>query len=392
MIESINKGNKIAILTQPLGQNYGGIIQNYALQKVLKNIGHESITLDIRQDCDYFGNYYSHISSFKKRYYLLLNETKHRLEGRRRVIPSGYYFDYIHKNTINFIKQHISISPTLYSTQSVKKYFNSNNFNNVVVGSDQVWRPIYSPNIYNFFLDFTENKDTIKRISYAASFGTSNWEFSNEETLKCKELINQFDHISVREIGGIDLCDRYLESSATCVLDPTLLLNSNDYIELFDDMKIKRKGIFSYILDKADFKNDIISQLEQFLGCKSFYNQPKKYFYEDKKSSPEDYQIPKLENWIKAFYEAEFIVTDSFHGTVFSIIFNKPFLVLINESRGADRFNSLLGQIGLEDRIYDVNKDLSYYIKNSIDYKVVDEKLCLLKEYSFKFLKDSLKS
>lgn len=382
--------NKVAILTQPLGHNYGGIMQNYALQNVLVRLNYEPLTLDIKLKNNYFLAL-SKKMTFKRRLYtFLLNETKHRLEGRRKIIPSNYYFNYIHKNTFRFLENYINRSATLYTTEEIKKVFEMNEFSHVIVGSDQVWRPIYSPNIYNFYLDFLEDNKEIKKISYAASFGTSDWEYDEEQTSICKKLIDQFDEISVREFGGINLCNRYLNVEAQVVLDPTMLLTKEDYIKLFKNTKKERKGIFSYVLDINERKKEVLKQFQKELNLDVFYNEPKAYFHNNNNLSPENYQIPKLEGWVKAFYEADFVLTDSFHGTVFSILFRKNFVVLINEERGSDRFLTLLKSLDLENRIFSNEKNLEEFVKSEINYDLVEEKLSILRSKSISFLKESL--
>ena len=97
-----------------------------------------------------------------------------------------------------------------------------------VVGSDQVWRPNYNPFMKAMFLGITERED-VKRIAYAASFGTSKWEFSPQMTSECAVLAKKFDMITVREKSGVDLCREYFGVEATWVLDPTMLLNREDY-------------------------------------------------------------------------------------------------------------------------------------------------------------------
>lgn len=381
---------KIAILTQPLGHNYGGIIQNYALQKVLKDWGYEPITLDIRKNINYFGNEYTRIPNNRRSYYFFLNETKHRLEGKRKVFPSKFYYNYIHRNTIKFIKKNINRTSVFYDTNSLKLYFEDNNFNFVIVGSDQVWRSIYSPNIYNFFLDFLEGNNNVKKLSYAASFGTSDWEYNEEETAKCKKLIKQFNSISVRECGGISLCQKYLNISAELVLDPTMLLTKDDYIKLFKNTKKERKGIFSYVLDKNNFKKEVLNQFQKQLNLDVFKNEPNEYFYKNKNLSPENYQIPKIENWLKAFYEADFVITDSFHGTVFSILFRKKFLVILNEERGSDRFLTLLKTLKLEDRIYTNSINIEEFVNSEINYDLIENEISELRKKSLSFLINNL--
>src|SRR5690606_24010101 len=124
-----------------------------------------------------------------------------------------------------------------------------NKYDLVVVGSDQVWRPKYSPNIYNFFVDFIGRGG--KSISYAASFGVDEWEFNEKQTFRCKELIRKFDAVSVREQSAITLCKEKFDSDAELVVDPTLLILAKDYETLVIKQGLQGKGkVLKYVLDE----------------------------------------------------------------------------------------------------------------------------------------------
>ena len=118
--------------------------------------------------------------------------------------------EYIHRKIINF------------------KNLRENDFDAIVVGSDQIWRPCMFPNIENAYLRFTIDWD-IKRISYAASLGVDNWEYSPKQTKECRRLIQKFNAISVREKSSIDLLKKYFNVNACHVLDPTLLIEGSQY-------------------------------------------------------------------------------------------------------------------------------------------------------------------
>ena len=112
----------------------------------------------------------------------------------------------------------------------------------VVIGSDQTWRPSISADIYNFFLDFLQDENQIKKIAYATSFGTDQWEFSEEQEKRCKQLVKQFDAVSVREESGISLCQQFLDVDAEHVLDPTLLLKQEDYLKIVHASDFENKN------------------------------------------------------------------------------------------------------------------------------------------------------
>ncbi len=222
-----------------------------------------------------------------------------------------------------------------------------------IVGSDQVWRPSYNQHLEQAFLNFTENWKNVKRIAYAASFGVDNWEFTKKQTEECKRLVQKFDFVSVREDTAVNLCKEHLGIEATHVLDPTLLLSANDYQKLIDGLKISDSPyVFSYLLDESEEKIDILEDISKRLNLPVRKIKLEKDISKIPMSKLKSLTYPSIQEWLASFAQADFVVTDSFHGTVFSIIFNKPFVVLPNKGRGVARFESLLKDISLENRIF----------------------------------------
>ena len=374
---------KIAIMTQPLGKNYGGMIQAWALQQVLKSADHEPVTMHRQADAK--GPTY-HAARLGYR-------TLQKALGKRKApINFERHLPDILQHTQTFIDQYLSMSEPLDSTAKLKAHFEREQYDAVIVGSDQTWRPRYSPNIDNFFLNFLQYSD-IKRIAYASSFGVDEWEFTEEETQRCAPLAKQFDAISVRENSGVDLCKKYLGVEATHVLDPTLLLERQAYEALYKTKEIpERQGIYTYILDQAEWKDQVVETAKQELSKPQYSNQPKASAAYPISSKLSEYRMPTIEGWIKGFSDADFVITDSFHGTVFSIIFNKPFISLINPSRGASRFSSILGELGLMDRLvaeYD-QAHIEKLLMQKIDFQKVINNLDKLKIRSMTFLNKQL--
>lgn len=372
---------KIAILTQPLHNNYGGNLQNFALQKVFKGMGHQPVTIDRHSSIPLRTKL--KLGYFKKLVLFFL--------GRSEKPSFKFYFSkkhngYIREEISRFIDTHINKTPRLYSDAQVHATFANNQFDAVVVGSDQCWRPIYSPNIYSYFLDFLQKEKRIKKIAYAASFGTDEWEFTPEQTEYCKQLLQQFDLVTVREKAAVNLVKEKLNKKAQFVLDPTLLLNREDYEQLFKGHILSNnKGVYTYILDKTDWKNKVVETVKNKLGLEQYSNQ-------HDEQNPGQQKIPSIESWIKGFADADFVITDSFHGTVFSIIFNKPFISLVNINRGASRFESILSEFDLLDRLIDGfdKNEVEHLLENTIDYETVKTKLKSLRENSLTLLMGGL--
>lgn len=377
---------KVAILTQaPLGTNYGNTMQAYALQTVLQKAGFEPMVLD-RVKSDIYNLTHWSLSQLK-------NEVLNFIDKKHRMTPRVY--NEIFKDHFLFVYDYLNLSEQLHTDATLRKHFNNNYYDAIIVGSDQTWRPSYSPNIYNYFLDFLEDDDKITKLAYATSFGTSDWEFSEEETKRCAQLVQQFDAVSVREESAVEMTSRYLNKKAVWVLDPTMLLEKKDYQKLIDARRQpQRKGIYSYILDNTQEITEFIEKAQQILGLDHFTNQPKIRNKEKSSKNLADYKYPTLEGWLQGFEEADFVITNSFHGTVFSIIFKKPFLTIVNKERGASRFYSLLGKLGLESRIIETaglaTAKMADLMNQKIDFSHANQKMVEMKKKSMDFLLNTL--
>jgi hypothetical protein len=378
---------KIGIITLPFNTNYGGILQAYALQSALKKMGHEAITINRKTEGMPLK---MKVLSVGRR--LLLTAS-----GKKSVVirtwPDKNEDLIISGHTNRFITENIKTTPQ-FKSENDFSMLQEQGFEAFVVGSDQVWRPKYSPDIANHFLGFVQNKKNIKRVSYAASFGVDNWEYTEEQTKKCSELAAQFNAISVREDSGVILCNKHLGVKAIRVIDPTLLIDKKEYIALVERDKIPKFDgtLLNYVLDRASDKQAIIHGIETQLNLKTFSTMPETSFRESGKNKLQQCVFPPVTSWIRGFMDADFVVTDSFHGTVFSIIFNKPFLAIGNEKRGMSRFVSLLRIFGLEDRLVTENTpEISGIIKTPIDFEKVNSIIKTEKMMAMKFLNDALK-
>ena len=375
---------RFGILTQPLHNNYGGLLQAYALKEVLQSMGHEVIIIN-RQS--------KKVSTFRK----YGSVVKSILIGRTiapTFLLNESFKEEISRETRKFREKYIPNLTHLITDNEGMQDLNNMGFDAYVVGSDQCWRPRYSPSIRNYFLDFAINDNRVKRIAYAASFGVSQWEFSNEDTDVCRELLKKFNAISVREDSAIDLIKNKLgRDDAIHVLDPTMLLSKEHYNNLRESEKIPDSpgNLNVYVLDKTPEKDKLVRQIEVKLQLKAFEVLPVKKINEQKvtKDNIEDFVYQNPAVWIRGFQDANFVVTDSFHGTVFSILHNVPFVVIGNIERGLSRFQSLLKLFGLEDRlITDVDPiKIEYFTDKKIDWARVNKILDKEREKSLEFLK-----
>ena len=370
---------KVGILTQPLRFNYGGILQNWALQNVLCQLGHEAITLDPRR--------YTPLYELPYRFVRHLGAMILRKNYNRGLLPE------IHRN-------HLTQTKGMNTFLFIDNYINRrevcsyrsalcNEFDAFVVGSDQVWRPKYNPYQSAMFLDFTQ-ESKVKKIAYAASFGTDDWEFSQEETNLFRELIKSFDAISVREDSGVNLCKSNFSVEPKLLLDPTLLLNKNDYQSLVNSTNIKRHegNLFVSFLDYSEPKIRLVEKLSVSYKLTPFFVNSR---VEDNSAELKDQVQPPVEVWLRGFEDADCVVTDSFHVCVFSIIYNKPFIALGNIERGLCRFESLFRLLDLDKQLImdtsnidDINFEIAYNNVNAI----LDAK----RKESIEFLKNQLSS
>ena len=377
---------RIGILTLPPNANYGGILQAYALQNRLEKEGHNVVVFDKK--------IYPHkLSLLKKPFVYFKRFIKKYLLGQKGTIifQERELFkkdSIIRSNTQKFINKYIH----RYVISSLKD-IDKSDFDAIVVGSDQVWRMVYfkssweTPKASDAFLGFTKGWD-ILRISYAASFGTDKTDVSSNEIEECKNALALFKEVSVREDEGVSICKNTFGINAIKVLDPTLLLTKEDYLSLINNKQYPKDDkpiLAKYILDETPEieksiqsiakKNNYIIKDTNLAGWGNNHNIP----------TP---QI-SVEDWLYTFSSAKLIINDSFHATVFSILFHKSFVVIVNQQRGTSRIRSLLNMFGLEDRMVTSLNDISNF--RDIDYKQIDLKLDKLRMNSLHFLQKYLK-
>lgn len=355
---------RIGILTQHFLLNYGGIIQNYALQQVLLKLGHEPLTFE-HDTC--YG---------RTRWFLRTAKQILTAHSLKKLPDYPVYKGRIgNKNFIKFVLKNIrSVTVNDFTPGLIRKY----GLDGYIVGSDQIWRPAFNlgNRLGNMFLDFAD--DEVRKIAYAASFGCKEWEYTKEQEQMCAKLVKRFDAISVREASGVDLCKEYFKVNATLVLDPTLLLDKEYYIKICKDVPKKQKHIFVYSLVASEGVLAVAEKVAEVMELPIVV----------KKAGSKVKKEDTIENWLAEFRDADYVVTDSFHGMVFSIIFNKPFEIVMNPSGGNDRYISLLSQLGLMERIV---KDETLPSDSVIDWQDVNFQLASLQEISLDFLRNNLK-
>lgn len=299
---------KIGIITLPLHNNYGGVLQAFALTTILKELNYLPFILKPTS------------TSFTSKIKYLIDK----------------------KNTFSHFKKQFITEKEINFPIS-KEELENQGINLIIVGSDQVWRPLFMDYKISF-CSFALNSN-ISCISYAASFGVDTWEFNKKQTSEIRQYIKNFKAISVREESGVNLCKDYLHIDAKHVLDPTMLLSVDHYNKFLS--KKSKTYIYYYILDYKDKNNKKIIE-----SIKSLYAIPIKTTKLSKnKVLKRIIPQPSISQWLNYIYNAQIVITDSFHGCVFCILFHKDFYVLKNKNGGNARIYSLLNMFNLKNRL-----------------------------------------
>lgn len=342
-----------AVLVLWWSNNYGNALTNYALYTKLKELGYNILVLDS------FG------------------------------VKPMYQFK-------NFAEKYYELSSNNYLINERKYILNSSN--NFVVGSDQVWNKTFSMVLRdNGYFQLKFVSDDKNKISYGSSFGQTSDAIEESKLDYYKELYNRFDAVSTREKFGVDIMKNRFNINAEYVVDPVFLLNKNQYMELANNSNIKkdRKFIVSYILTPTEEKKVFLEKLKEELGDVDIVNiidaEPVRIKENVSKFNIGDVKISlSPEEWVYYFANSEFVITDSYHGTCFSMIFEKPFYSFVN--RESERFETFKEFDELKDNIID-NNSIIYPDKiiKKLDYTNINKKIVEMREKSIKYIQDNIR-
>jgi len=352
---------RVLIKTLPLHTNYGGILQAYALQRVIRELGHDVLT-DTSTPA-------SLRRRLRFRYWALRRAVRTMLPLRfdwswRAGHEAARYqrrFEAIRLRRARFVER-------AWSDRARARL--ARRFDTFLVGSDQVWRAYYTV-VPRYLFDVLPGGDGgPRRVSYAASFGVDELsEYSDAEREESATLLRRFDAVSVRERSGVRICRDEFGVQAERHVDPTMLLGAADYRALAADAAaaVGDSALLVFRLDESDELAAVESAIARRLGVSTntLLPGPPPSTYAEYAEDPAAYDRPSVERWLAAFDAAAFIVTDSFHGCVFAILFNRPFVVLANQRRGAARFDTLL-------EVFDLRHHLVETADAPIDDRVFD--------------------
>jgi len=373
---------KAALVTFPLYVNYGGILQCWALQNVISKYGYEVEVIHLPSPKVSLLNVVQ--NSFRKLQSYINNE--------RRQVPikltEFLQYNIAFAKTRKFISKNINFTSKTYTLDNLVE-INKAGYDVYVVGSDQIWRSYYAIRwLELYFLTFVEKQS--RRIAYAPSFGVDYPEYNQYEKARYGQYYSMFDYVSVREESGLSLIEEYSwTSQRPCqhVLDPTMLLTSSKYIDLLSLKRRENKTVFVYLLSKNTLR-PIINEVSALLGCEVITS----ILLDDTFTSIFKRRLSPIE-WLENIYNSEFVITDSFHGCVFSIIFNKNFIIFGDNIRGNARLSSLLCMFNLSSRMVISEADF-FNRKNElmlpIDYVEVNNILDQKRKESCDFLQEAL--
>ena len=370
---------RIGILTMHKVVNYGSALQAWATQEILTELGYSPLIID-----------YIFPNSLQRRQY----KRKYLKDFLQWLLhfSQGFPYNKKKKKFETFWHENFSLTKEYPSIESIQN--TPPQFDIFLVGSDQVWNHKNLKGDYTFFLDFDTSSS--KCISYASSFAQSQINDLYKE--KTKNLLKKFSAISVREYNGYKIIKDLLNKNSHICVDPTLLLQKNDYLKLAQrsTLEFKKPYILVYILQYAynpyPFATQFIRSVYHKLGfdiiCLDFSAKQRlgirNMIHLHDSVGPEDF--------IYLFMNASLVITTSFHGTAFALNFNIPFYSIINsESSSDDRMLSLLRNCKAEDRAIFTN-DSNYCINPNMNFETINARLSSMRKDSISYLKTNIEN
>lgn len=361
---------KIGLITFEFNYNYGAILQATALSDYLTSLGHTVKIIN--------------------RGWGPLPKPAEAPPAISK-LPGRLIEDYWSYYSLNrFKKSHWKLTENIAAEADYPKVYDE--FDAIITGSDQIWNSacIDAMGLHYFGINADPEKQTL--IAYAPSFGKNLFEADDENMARLKLQLQNFKAISVREADGVELLQNHFGiGNAIRVLDPTMLMNKEYYYRLAKINQPKTTDTLAYyILDPSPEKMDYINRMAKLTGLK-----PVNIGKEASKGGDsiiarvKNLRYPSVESWLRKIAQSRMVITDSFHGTVFSIIMNKDFLTFGNASRGNSRFDNLLSMFGLEGRLTSVDK-AECNEHPHIDYSEVNRKMADYQTLSKRFLENAL--
>lgn len=377
---------RVGIITICKVNNYGAELQAFATQKIIKQCGYDAEIIDYI----YYKNWRFKDFEISRPFIPMTTKEKMMYWLKYRCINWVVdvllpIFCQVEKKRKKRYAEFHSLMDFSQPFYSMKDLYNGKCIYDIyVTGSDQVWNPAASSSIEPYFLTFAPKEK--RKISYASSFGVS--ELSNSLQKIYRNLLNNFDVIGVREQSGVDLITSLCNKEVHLVADPTLLLNTKDwqpYMKDYPNMPLKY--VLIYQLSSSSKLVEQAINLGREIGCpvyrickRSYRNEKNKCIINIKDAGPQEF--------ISLISKATFVVTNSFHGTAFSVNFHTPFYVVLSKKkRNNSRIESLLKKLHIENRIIYDNED---NLKKNSPLSDYENELDDFRNLSISYLKDNL--
>ena len=364
---------KIDIITIHTVCNYGTVLQAYATQQTMGKMGYQTEIINYWRDNNEVkyvvkrvleGSTFWNRNHFTRLLFTILKE-RDLVNARRK------FDEFIEKYLVLSMKKYTSIEELREDPPKADVY---------CTGSDQTWNSEYNNGIdLPFYLEFVP--ENAKRISYAASIGLE--DFPREEKTHICNLLKKYSNISVREFSAKRILNNMGFNDVTVLIDPTLVLSKNEWIKIMDQRLIKKKYVLIYQLNKDKKLIEYAQTYAKKRGCEVAYITQSHY---NKPRGCRTVVLPTVGQFLSLFCYTELVVTDSFHGTAFSLNFERNFIAYLPNMYG-NRIESLLSLLGLKDRII---SDYSTQQLDEIDYQKVGENLKVLREANIEFLTKTL--
>jgi hypothetical protein len=393
----VGKMMRVGVISCYFNHNYGSMLQAYATQRIIEKLGYEAVTFQCSAPIRYMtqskGRYYFHKLTNKDIVKTKIRQFKGKIVLKRQ--PNLLKELDIRNSCFDaFYKKYIHLSPLNQNRAQLSKL--AGTMDAVVVGSDMLWHPV---NIEHDYYTLTFVPDAVKKISYATSFGTT--VIPKYQKQQAKAFLKRFDSVSVRESSGVKVIKNLgVDKKVQVVLDPTLLFTAAEWMDIQrEDSVIKGKYIFCYFLGVNQAHRRMAEEIKKATGYKIVTLQHlDEYVKEDENFGDiRPYNIGP-EEFVNLIHHAEYVCTDSFHGTCFSILNHKKFLTFnrflnTNSQSTNTRIDSLLGMLDLSERRVAETLDREKIMRkldSEINYSQVDQKLSAVREESIRFLKDAL--
>lgn len=378
-----NLSKSVGIITMHTPLNYGSYLQTVATFKIVESLGFKPTVINYR----YPTSYHKSLTSLrrKKGFEIEKSWLYYKICGLCKKII-GYDENVVRNKMLSFYDKHILLTKPYLSAEDLQ--LSSPMFDIYLTGSDQVWNPDFVGEDTSYLLGWVN--DEVKKISYSSSFGLD--DLNNHYTEIYRKYLKKFSHISVREESK--LVRKIIGHDCNVVLDPTLLLPKDNWLNFFNSKPlIKGKYILCYLLsyrcNPFPYAYKLINYIKKITGYKVVLLDA------DAINILKGYKIIAncgCEEFLNLFYNAEFIITSSFHGTAFSLNFEKPFISIIDDNNKLDnRITSIISLLNVDECcVVKKNTSLSQISMPNPKWEIIREKLSNLRTTSIKYLSDAL--